>query len=769
MCQTTATSSTTYGTNKSCWESKWDMLFDKNCKQWISFNPAFGLPCYPCYSCKNLFSTKRSLLDHINRRAVVFKYSCPGCANTQTFYNRCSLLMHARTHYTMHEGSLNLSHVEIAPLPLNLAGFFPHKDIPLLYDDVEVDVADNLYLNTQFYYPSCAERGKEVVTMHPVELYFSPDESSRQFTLALKQNSSNVPRCIFIDIEQQKQIKDLFLNDVHLTRIKEEVVDESYTIPVISRVESLSQNDPLEMGANIDNGRTSPEPMIKTHEVINLPKCPECHQPQKIPMNEHFIGNNVPLKEDLKCQVCKFVASTKCSLRAHLRIHDYLAPFICPECGKEFANFNDLGMHMDDQCFHLAKGIRFRCPGKKCGKLFALTQTYAAHFEVHMQSVMKCSSCKGVFQEDDFALHKLSHAEPCFLLKHYRCTVCTEYTGTFTENNAKLHIQMHTKDRERCMYVYTCRNCRSYFRSTTTYSTHMAKCTKNSHLNGAQPKKSTESVKYVHNNCRLCNIVVVSKENNPAFLCSKCRTLNHDKTQCKNCKELIVYREGNPAPHCSKCGMTQVIEIPKKDKKYYCILCNQQLLKHEKATHMRQCKFSRPVVVMDKIKAEPSEESGEESATDCPPSESMFRPCDSENDEEPNAKKRKRVYRCRLCYHKETERAPFHAHIIKHRDVQTSYQCMECGECFVVKPSLEKHLMHYHHILDTDNYLSDNDCFDKKALEDLSENMKLTPGECKDVKENQCRVCREQFPDEATHDKHFRTHGMAFLMKKTAT
>lgn len=124
------------------------------------------------------------------------------------------------------------------------------------------------------------------------------------------------------------------------------------------------------------------------------------------------------------------------------------------------------------------------------------------------------------------------------------------------------------------------------------------------------------------------------------------------------------------------------------------------------------------------------------------------------------------TYRCKLCDYEDTNRDRFHGHIKEHRDISTAYQCMECAECFVVKPSLEKHLLHFHNIVDHESYLKENDCFDVDAVKELENVMKLAPGESKEpVKENQCRVCRQEFQDALSLNKHFRIHGMAFLLR----
>lgn len=659
--------------------------------------------------------------------------------------------------------------LEIKTLPFGMGGFLPLPNVPPIYTDDRDNVRNTTYINTQFYHPSPTQRGKEMVHLKPREVYFCKNVSG-EFTLALKQTSTKSPKCVIIHIEQQKKLRGQHVPQA--VQVKEEPPD-SPPLPVISKIESLNSNTDKQVATTLSN----------------QPTCPECHEPQRRPMTDHFLGHNVP-NEIYSCKDCKFIASTACSLSAHKRIHDFGSPFVCPECGKCFVDFNDLRLHMDDVCFHLVKNIRYRCPGRNCGKLFAMQQTYAAHFEVHMQTMLICSVCKaGFHSEEDFKKHEKAHSESCHLMKGSMCTVCTNPKLTFNEVAHKQHILWHTKDRKRCMYVYMCKNCRSYFRSTTTYITHLMKCTKT----GSVPlrlSKGVEIIKYVNNNCMLCNVVIVSREISANALCIKCKNLKFNTMRCSKCNENITYHEANVKPRCTKCNHINLIE----SKKFACLLCNKMILKEEQAAHKRYCKYGEPVVMMPRVKIEPSVEMALSTSSDETSRDSETKR-KSESPEESSRKKRKRmsvtkskkpnvngdgekelqaekpivfngVYRCRLCYHKEERRDAFHKHILKHRDIQTSYQCMECGECFVVKPSLTKHLVHYHNIMDPEEYLQQNNCYDHKAVKQLSEVLKLAPGESKDVKENQCCVCREEFPNKTVLNQHFRIHGMAFLRMK---
>lgn len=106
---------------------------------------------------------------------------------------------------------------------------------------------------------------------------------------------------------------------------------------------------------------------------------------------------------------------------------------------------------------------------------------------------------------------------------------------------------------------------------------------------------------------------------------------------------------------------------------------------------------------------------------------------------------------CKEYYPTETE---FRQHIQVHRMDENNHQCMECGECFVVRPSLEKHLHAFHKIKDVHKYIEENEC----STPERPEEAELEP-----LKENQCKVCRDQFDSPHDLNKHFRIHGMAFL------
>ncbi|XP_044257914.1 zinc finger protein 687a-like [Tribolium madens] len=709
-------------TKKHSLLSKWNILFDKS-PEWISFKPQLGLKVYPCYSCKNMFSSKLTFQDHINRRVVIIKYKCMECTNTFTFYNRCSLLLHARKHFSLGEGKINLANVDIFLLPVDLAGFARHESIPFLYDEEEEYPSDNSYVNCQFYTPDDADKGKQMVTFRPFNLVFHYAEGSNNVLLVIKQLTLNIPLCEFVPQNLDKQAKTVQVTNGHLEPEIKQEIDEDFTLPVISKIESL-------------------------------PQCSECNSTVEGPLVGHFQGANKPLDESLCCYICKYVAPTKCSLKAHVRTHENIAPHVCPECGKQFNTWTLLDKHMEDVCFHLSKQVRFRCPALKCGKLFVMPNTYASHFANHFQSILRCSVCSSnFFTESDFTDHAKNH-ESCTSFKTFNCTVCKNMP-TLGEEKTTEHVNWHLRDRETCVYIFTCRSCRSYFRSTTTYSVHKQRCLKN---------EKTSNI--ITASCQFCSQKIQYKEKDALKVCTNCKQINHLR--------------GTPSKS-------------NEEKKSTCMLCKEDLLPENVKSHTNLCKYNNPIVTIHAINE--SKDSDETSSSE--PSN-----LDSSNDslkteETSKTKKRKRTsnsstpskskkpaeendlqaekpisfdgtYYCKLCDYKNTERSEFHNHVKTHRDISTAYQCMECGECFVVKPSLVKHLAHFHQVTDSEQYFAENSCYDKFAIEELENNLRLVPGEHKGpVKENQCSVCLEEFEDALALSKHFRIHGMAFLMKKT--
>lgn len=605
------------------------------------------------------FSCKNSLMDHIHRRSLQIKYHCILCSSRFIFYNPCALLQHARQHFSVTGGKLDLYFVDIGFLPFGVAGLFSDYNKDEEADDVDDDseIEENISINSRFYSPILEDKGKRTVRFQPKDLLFlSFISNGFSLPLVLKQINRNIAKCKFVTTQLQQ-------NSVVETAITKQIY------------------------------------------------CTECKKELLESLSEHFLLHNRPFDEQLTCKNCKFIAPSWCSLQAHLRIHEKLSPFVCPECGKCFNNSQLLFDHLRDVCFHLVKRVKFKCVVPKCRKLFTLNRIFAKHFFAHLIPFYYCTECQIYLTQESKDEH--NHKE-C-LVKKFECAACKAHLDP---NDYVKHIEQHMPNRESFIYVYVCNWCQATFRSTSTYEIHAKKCPKNNFNEIIEQDPD-------------CDISIYPKK--------QCFAV------CLNCKTKSVVEFG-VSKLCEKCAENLTIlpverflkrkNTPEIINK--CLLCQNKITQNDFILHGKQCKYNKSTVKI-----------------------TVYDRCKVDNLNTP-IKKRKTsidlttpprhydgVYHCKFCTYTHSNKQMFHDHILMHRATETCYQCMECGDCFVVKLSLMRHLMYFHKIVNADEYFEKNQCF--VGMEGVVTN------------KNECSVCFQEFSDQRELNNHFRVHGMAYL------
>lgn len=117
-------------------------------------------------------------------------------------------------------------------------------------------------------------------------------------------------------------------------------------------------------------------------------------------------------------------------------------------------------------------------------------------------------------------------------------------------------------------------------------------------------------------------------------------------------------------------------------------------------------------------------------------------------------------FRCKKCDQRCSNMTNLREHIACNHRIKGRYLvCLECGDNFVVVPSLQMHLKAFHGIEDPITYMAQNTSYAPDNVDDLE-------AEGKSIEANQCHVCMAVFEDKAAVDKHLRVHGMAFLNRK---
>ncbi|XP_024947294.1 uncharacterized protein LOC107274222 isoform X2 [Cephus cinctus] len=117
-------------------------------------------------------------------------------------------------------------------------------------------------------------------------------------------------------------------------------------------------------------------------------------------------------------------------------------------------------------------------------------------------------------------------------------------------------------------------------------------------------------------------------------------------------------------------------------------------------------------------------------------------------------------FKCKKCNSKCGNMTELREHIASYHRIKGRYLiCLECGENFVVAPSLQMHLKAFHGIDDPITYMTQNTGYAPETTDEAENESKATVS-------NQCYVCMAVFEDKAAVDKHLRVHGMAFLNRK---
>ncbi|KRT78564.1 hypothetical protein AMK59_6687 [Oryctes borbonicus] len=865
-----STSTTTKNGKRNSNVSKWNILFEREGKQWMSVRPQEGTEVYTCYACRELFGCKSSFLDHVNRFTIVLHFKCDACTDSEEmpFYNPCSLLLHSRGHYSPFSGQIDLDNIKVSCLPFGLVGFPPHPNIPMYYN-IREESSNAVNVNTRFYAPVRANKGKNIISMIPTILLFYHYKlnGTPPASLVLKQICINVPKCVFVRLENNtltanvvttsiankkvmeqesttlndsterientlniqcnvnpcihenvgnasivnenldiqdsesrnnnntivKEITEGIAKNKHIniqqsTTIKEEVVDNDGTSNELSAIEASNQTN---------------ENIVPNLAIVKGIICPECKTtlPNKKLLSSHFVSI-APLNDAFQCNICKYIAATPCSLTAHKRLHNRQPPFICPECGGDFLDNISLLDHLEDVCFHLAKQVRLRCPKKNCCKVFAQASTFMTHFEVHIQTLNKCTICGATYYAlRDFVEHGHTVHEqivPVELI--YKCTICK--ISALEVENYREHVNWHCKDKSLRVYVYICKFCRNFFRSGLTYANHLMRCSKKELTieELRRLKKCNAAVVCLHCNyvvrlmtnlpdCPRCgmlidttsatptsgrNIAPAIEKNTNITMTSQNNNINNNSNN-NNINNNDKINNNNIAVSSNSKSNENNLRLIK------CILCYKDLIVSH--AHLHECRYKYPQVVLMREEERIQNIINMKRETPDPINsriESYSKKKRRKISISPSFIKHKRssdvelrldkpvpfegTYTCKICNYTDSDRTSFHQHIRDHRNISTAYQCMECGECFVVKPSFHKHLMYYHRISNVDEYVRENECVDQGAISELRKHMRLESGEVNDdVEENQCKVCLKQFEDSLELNKHFRIHGMAFL------
>uniref|UniRef100_A0A3Q0S150 Zinc finger protein 687a n=1 Tax=Amphilophus citrinellus TaxID=61819 RepID=A0A3Q0S150_AMPCI len=461
--------------------------------EWGISLPAQG---YRCLECGDSFALEQSLAQHYDRRSLRIEVTCNHCAKRLAFFNKCSLLLHAREHKD--RGLImQCSHLVMKPVPVeqmisqqepSAAGkgmlflFLQHcnansKAPPQTHHAVAKKAETVQYTSNKC--PECQAQfcSKEDLSEHFQEIKSAqstvslcccsppmllPNSCSAAAHQRIHQNSSPhvCPECG--GTAKPTQFK---------THLDETCLHFSRRIGY--RCSSCLV---------VFGGLNSVKSHIQQAHCDMFHKCPSCPMAFKSgpSIQNHITAQHPGLTEGhpmliYKCVMCDTVFTHKPLLHAHFDTHltnQKVHVFKCPECTKLFSQRNSLLDHFKTHKTSTLKAELPSLPGTASLKLESSDGDEKMRKEreekvkterMKTPSGWKCSSCNTCYTDREQYITHMSdrHGK---ILKKFPCNKCE---SSFTTTSS---LRRHIRDKHKYIFKYKLCVCRFCTEGKKTFS-----------------------------------------------------------------------------------------------------------------------------------------------------------------------------------------------------------------------------------------------------------------------------------------------------------
>ncbi|XP_049638004.1 zinc finger protein 532 isoform X1 [Suncus etruscus] len=372
--------------------------------------PARG---YKCLECGDAFALEKSLSQHYDRRSVRIEVTCNHCSKNLVFYNKCSLLSHARGH--KEKGVvMQCSHLILKPVPAD-------------------------------------------------QMTVSPASSAAAAVVAASASASASVTTAMVSVSATGAVAAAVVNTAAGTAPAVPVAAGSgggggsgpQTVPKIQSgitgtVISAPSSTPIVPAMPLDE---DPSKLCR-HSL----KCLECNE---VFQDETALATHFQQAADASgqktCTVCQMLLPNQCSFASHQRIHQHKSPYTCPECGAICRSVH-FQTHVTKNCLHYTRRVGFRCV--HCNVVYSDVAALKSHIQgSHCEVFYKCPICPMAFKS---APSTHSHAytqhpgikigEPKII---YKCSMCdTVFT---LQTLLYRHFDQHIENQK--VSVFKCPDC----------------------------------------------------------------------------------------------------------------------------------------------------------------------------------------------------------------------------------------------------------------------------------------------------------------------
>ncbi|XP_068131922.1 zinc finger protein 592 [Hyperolius riggenbachi] len=656
--------------------------------------PASG---YNCLECGDSFALEKSLAQHQNRRSIHIEVMCTQCSKTVQFYNKCSLLGHAREHKS--KGLvMQCSQLMMKPISSEQMLASPPLISPALASQPSTSTQRTIAPST----PLGVWSGTTTYAPPAMPLYADP---------------YGLIRHGFKCLECSKQVEDYTSLAGHYQRVAEE--KDGLTCQVCQ----MMLPNKCSYGAH---------QRIHTHKSPYC--CPECGVLCRSAYFQTHVKENClhyTRKVAFRCIHCGVVFMSLGMLKAHIQDKHCEVFHKCSFCPMAFKNTESTTAHITAQhpnASHKNAQIIYKC---SCETVFNKKRLLHQHFYQNtntlLVSVFKCPACQLAYMQKQLLVQHLksvhglpktpedsstSQKKPDTTPEKPEDSSSTSKpaakTGGSSSTNKKDSEASESQHKQK-LAGWTCPECSEWIPDRETYVFHMKK----SH--GKSMKRYP---------CRQCE----RSFNSTASL------RRHVKNDHDTKKEYA----------CCYCTEKPTFAKPS-------LLANHIILMHGiKNPELTQVSSS-PLTT----KPPPAQSGDQDQTSGSGPKKAIKKELeDPKAKEGPEAKKMKSVYKCAKCGFTTDSSTDFLEHIPQHKTDSSSYQCVHCGLCYTSQISLNRHLFIVHKVKEEEEEEDERPSSpDPKGSDKQNKNVKADQSGTWE-----CAQCNLTFDLESAHAAHIRTH-----------
>ncbi|XP_074546628.1 zinc finger protein 532 [Halichoeres trimaculatus] len=694
---------------------------------------------YKCLECSDSFALEKSLTQHYERRSVRIEVTCNHCAKSLVFYNKCSLLSHARGHKD--KGVvMQCSHLILKPIPTDqMITTTPTSGSSNTIGTISTSQAQA---------PSSEVLGKAPNGGTQSTVISAPCSASLVAAMPLDDDASKLCRHSLKCLECNEMFHDDSLLAMHYQQALETSGQKTCTICQMLLPNQCS---------------------FLSHQRIHQHKspyiCPECGAScRSVHFQSHVTKNclHYSRRVGYRCIHCSVIFADLATVKSHIQSVHCEIFYKCPHCPMAFKTPPGTHSHVHTQHPGMKAGepkVIYKC--SMCDTVFTLQSLLYTHFDQHVVnhkvSVFKCPDCSMHYAQKQLMLDHIKAIHGTLKTIEgppnlgINLPLSTKPTNSNCANSPSRHSNnkdgvnvpaqekgekksspSHLKKTNTSPSVdlknstssgYTCGDCNNLFSTRELFVAHMR------HDHGKVLKKHP---------CRQCDKSFSSSH-------SLCR---HNRLKHKGVRKIYT------CPHCPALSQPFTKRV----------LLDQhiQLMHEVKDPERKNANSNKKEASPDKEKTlspkrKPEDDEGPQGLN-------------SRGSDSQPLKRLKvnilKIHKCAVCGFTTENITTFHDHIPQHKSDGSSFQCRECGLCYTSPRSLARHLFIVHRLKEQQGLAryngrgkDDDESQRENQLDVTDENTDGTPN-------TKCKVCGKKFETEGNLNTHMRTHGMAFIKSK---